>query len=96
MCVCVCVCVYVRAVTRVTLQRMNVKEALQAICVFAGVTLVEAINFTATFYGRSLHGGHVCLLVKAARDSMDLSIDAKCTSQALTDAVLAALVDNLK
>jgi hypothetical protein len=75
------------ASNQVALQRMSVKEALQAICVFAGVTLVEAINFTATFYGKTVHGAHVCLLVKASRESNELSFDCKCPSQKLADAV---------
>ena len=82
---------------RITLNRMNVKEALEAICLCSGVRLVEAINFTATFYGRTLDStGHVCFLVKAPRDSNTLSLDIKSTKQALSDVLLSVLTKNLQ
>ncbi len=88
---------HTRVCDRITLNRMNVKEALEAICLCSGVRLVEAINFTATFYGRTLDStGHICFLVKAPRDSNTLSLDIKSSKQALSDAMLSVLTKNLQ
>jgi hypothetical protein len=76
---------------------MTVKAALEAICKVGGVCLIEAINFTATFYGRTFDSkGHVCFLVKAAADSQVLSIDVKASSESLADSLLSVLTKNLQ
>jgi hypothetical protein len=80
----------------IKLGAMSVKEALSSICTFAGVSLVEAVNFTATYFGRTLTNQPVCLLVQASRDSTDISIDVKSTQQAISDSVLGSLIANLK
>ena len=45
-------------------QRKNFSNSITSICQSCHVTLVEQINDTASLYGHSLQGHHVCLLLK--------------------------------
>ncbi|XP_006618193.1 AP-3 complex subunit delta-1 [Apis dorsata] len=50
---------------------------LNLICNKCNLTLVEQINDTASLYGHSLKGHHVCLLLKCNKSSRNLVIEGK-------------------
>ncbi|XP_020292547.1 AP-3 complex subunit delta-1 isoform X2 [Pseudomyrmex gracilis] len=64
---------------------------LNAICRKCNLTLVEQINDTASLYGHSLKGHHVCLLLKYNRSTGNLMIEGKSDNNSL----LSGIVDEI-
>lgn len=66
-------------------------EVLEELTLGGSLAVVECVDQTASLYGRSLHGHHVCLLVKY-QASHHLTIDGKSTEGIL----LSNALDHLK
>lgn len=81
-----------------TLKRTKVADALRSVTALLNVALVEAVSFTATYYGVSVsNGSSVAVLVKARKgDDSALSVEVKSTSSQLSDALLEEVTHKLK
>ncbi|KAK3868287.1 hypothetical protein Pcinc_026301 [Petrolisthes cinctipes] len=71
--------------------QLSFSEVLEEVSCGGSMEVVECVDQTASLYGRSLHGHHVCLLVKY-QESGRLTIDGKCTEGTL----LSNALDHLK
>ncbi|XP_026669310.1 AP-3 complex subunit delta-1 isoform X2 [Ceratina calcarata] len=60
---------------------------LNSICSKCNLTLVEQINDTASLYGHSLKGHHVCLLLKYNKSSGNLLIEGKGDNNSLLSGI---------
>lgn len=58
-------------------------QVLSLVCFHCHFILVEQIDRTASLYSRSLHGHHVCLLLKADDSSNRVTIDGKSNCELL-------------
>jgi hypothetical protein len=78
--------------SRIELSKLTAQDALKLVSKILNVKLLQAINFTATYYGKSIQGQHVCLLVKCSKDSQSsFSINIKASTASLAKELLAEL-----
>jgi len=89
-----CICSSSRAIT---LSRHAVPDALKLVSSILNVQLIEAVAFTAMYYGQlTSDNSHICALVKAKKgDNTSLALEIKTPSQSLSDALLEELVSFL-
>lgn len=66
---------------------LNFDMVLNIICRKCNLTLVEQINDTASLYGHSLKGHHVCLLLKYNRTTGNLIIEGKGDNNSLLSGI---------
>ena len=64
---------------------------LQSICAVLHLTVVEAVDATASLYGRSTSGAHFCFLVKFKDGSSRFSVDAKASDKAALAELIGVL-----
>ncbi|XP_033212588.1 AP-3 complex subunit delta-1 isoform X2 [Belonocnema kinseyi] len=76
-------------------QREDFSRALNFICQRCNVTLVEQVNNTASLYGHSLRGHHVCLLLKQNNSTGNLAIDGKGDNNSLLTEIVKEIVNIL-
>lgn len=67
-------------------------DALNKICQKCHLTLVEQIDDTASLYGHSLQGHHVCLLLKQNSAVGNLKIDGKSDNSSLLTEIVQEIV----
>lgn len=89
-----CVCSASRVIT---LARHSVPDALKVVSSILNLQLIEAVAFTAMYYGQlASDNSHICALVKAKKgDNTGLALEVKTPSQAVSDALLDELVSFL-
>jgi len=83
---------------KIHLNKSSVAEALRMVSGVVNVALVEAVSFTATYYGQvCLDNSHVAIMVKAKRDDdTSIWVDIKGANQAWTDGLMKELIASLK
>jgi hypothetical protein len=80
------------AVRRFELQKLAVEDALKMLSPLLNTHLIEAYNFTATYYGQFVvDRAHVCVLVKAKKGDPAISVEIKTPSQDLSNSLLDEL-----
>ncbi len=84
------------ASTRLVLRSATLADALKLVARVLNVRLIEARNFTATYYGHSDLLGPVAVLVKSSREEAELAhptlaVDVKTATAAFSAALIAEL-----
>lgn len=77
----------------IKLPKHSITEALELVSLCINVQLVEAVNYTATYYGKlSSDNSDVCVLVKAQKgEKGQISVEIKTISQEISDGLMAEL-----
>ena len=86
------------AQSNISLKKLRVSEVIRTIPGLLNVSLVEAVNFTATYFGTlATNQTSVAVLVKARKgDDSSVSIEIKTTSSKVSDELLEECTKKLK